>query len=137
MLIRTKVTPTTQTEALAAVLAGCGTNVDNCMQCGKCSATCPASSRIDILPHQVVRLLQAGQVEKVAASQTIWSCASCFACSARCPRQVDPARLIEAVRLSVVRKAGGSYLKADALPALADEAMPQQALVSALRKYSK
>ena len=136
-MIRAKVTPDPKKEALETILEISGTKVANCMQCGKCSATCPASSRMDMLPHQAVRLLQAGQVERVAASQTIWQCVSCFACSARCPRQVDPARLIEAVRLSVMRKAGGNRLLADEVPALADEAMPQQALVSALRKFSK
>ena len=50
---------------------------------------------------------------------------------------VDPARLIEAVRLSVIRQQGANRLNIDKLPAAIDEMMPQQALVSALRKYNK
>ena len=114
-----------------------GTSWKNCMQCGKCSASCPAADRMDILPHQVVRLLQTGEVQRIAESKTIWSCASCFTCSERCPRQVDPARLIEAVRLTVIRPSGGNYLKVDDVPAVMDEAMPQQAVVSGFRKYNK
>lgn len=137
VMVRTKVTPDTHNAALDEILDISGGKPADCMQCGKCSATCPATKRMDILPHQAVRLLQLGQAARVAKSGMIWQCVSCFACSARCPRSVDPARLIEAVRLAVARRAGGDYLKTDEVPLLADEAMPQQALVSALRKYSK
>ena len=50
---------------------------------------------------------------------------------------VEPAKLIEAVRLLAIREKGANHLKADDSPALADEELPQQAVVSALRKYSK
>ena len=55
----------------------------------------------------------------------------------RCPRQVEPARLVEAVRLKVIRQAGKNHLLPDQIPGLLDPDMPQQALVSALRKYGK
>ena len=31
--------------------------VANCMQCGKCSASCPATDGMDILPHQLFGLV--------------------------------------------------------------------------------
>ena len=37
----------------------------------------------------------------------------------------------------VVRKKDGNHLTPDAIPALLDDDMPQQALMSALRKYAK
>ena len=55
----------------------------------------------------------------------------------RCPRDVKPAKLIEAVRLMVIRSQGGNYLSPDEIPELLDPELPQQLLVSAFRKYSK
>ena len=54
-----------------------------------------------------------------------------------CPRDVKPAKLIEAVRLMVIRQRGGNYLSPDEVPELLDEELPQQLLASAFRKYSK
>lgn len=48
-----------------------------------------------------------------------------------------PAKLIEAVRLSVIRQKGENYLSPDEIPALLDDETPQQLLMSAFRKYRK
>ena len=108
-----------------------------CMKCGKCSATCPAFDEMDYHPHQFVDMVDKGQIEKLARSQSIYRCLSCFACVERCPRNVEPAELIEAVRLAVIRQQGMDHMRPDDLPALLDDKMPQQALVSAMRKYRK
>lgn len=50
---------------------------------------------------------------------------------------MEPSKLIEAVRLMVIRQQGMNHMKPDDLPAKLDEEMPQQALVAAMRKYSK
>ena len=55
----------------------------------------------------------------------------------RCPRNVEPAKLVEALRLMVIRRQGANHLTPDDIPAQLDDDIPQQALVSALRKYSK
>ena len=60
-----------------------------------------------------------------------------MACLQRCPRSVEPAKLIEAVRLAVVRQQDQNYLKAEEIPELLDENLPQQAIVSAFRKFKK
>jgi len=114
-----------------------GQRIHDCIQCGKCSASCPASEGMDILPHQVIRLLQTGELDKVTQSKTIWSCASCFTCSERCPRDIDIANVLEAVRLIVLRRTGESRLKADDVFGKIDDKMPQQAIVSGFRKYNK
>ena len=108
-----------------------------CMKCGKCSASCPAAGSMDILPHQFASYVNEGKIEPLMASQTIWKCLSCFACVQRCPRDVKPAKLIEAVRLLVIRQQGQNYLSPDEIPDLWDEELPQQLLASAFRKYSK
>ena len=114
-----------------------GVNTRKCMKCGKCSATCPAYEEMDIRPHQFVSYVENGDIEPLLNSTTIWKCLSCFACVERCPRDVKPAKLIEAVRQMVVRQRGGNYLSPNEVPELLDEELPQQLLASAFRKYSK
>ena len=114
-----------------------GVNPCKCMKCGKCSATCPAFDEMDIKPHQFVSYVQSGNVEALAESKSLWKCLSCFACVERCPRNVQPGRIIDAARQLVVRQRGGSYLTADEIPALLDEELPQQLLVSAYRRYKR
>ena len=82
-------------------------------------------------------MVEKGQIDKLMASPSIYKCLSCYACLERCPRGVEPAKLVEAVRLLVIRQQGQNHLKADDIPALLDEDLPQQAIVTALRKYSK
>ena len=114
-----------------------GVNPRLCMKCGKCTATCPAFDEMDISPHQFVNLVEKGQFEKLLQSKTIWNCLSCFACVERCPRTVEPANLIEAVRLALIRQQGMNHLKPEQIPQCLDENLPQQAITSAFRKYSK
>lgn len=114
-----------------------GVDTKKCMKCGKCSASCPAYEEMDIRPHQFVSYVQNGDVKALLESKSIWKCLSCFACVERCPRDVKPAKLIEAVRLMVIRERGGNYLTPDEVPELLDEELPQQLLASAFRKYSK
>ena len=119
------------------VLRSSGVNPLKCMRCGKCSATCPAYDEMEYHPHQFVDMVEEGDIETLMKSKSIYQCLSCFACVDRCPRGVEPAKLVEALRLAVVRQKGMNHLKADDIPALLDDEMPQQAIVSALRKYAK
>ena len=114
-----------------------GVNPKKCMKCGKCSATCPAFDEMEYHPHQFVSMVESGDIEPLLNSESLYKCLSCFACVDRCPRGVEPAKLVEAVRLSVIRKQGQNRLLADNVPAIIDEDVPQQLLVSAFRKYSK
>ncbi len=114
-----------------------GVNPRKCMKCGKCTAACPAYDRMEYHPHQFVDMVQSGRVEELMASRGIYTCLSCFACVERCPRNVEPAHIIEAVRLAVIRQQGGNHMKPDQIPGLLEEDLPQQAITSALRKYSK
>lgn len=119
------------------IIRSSGVNPKKCMRCGKCSATCPAYDEMEYHPHQFVYMVESGDIEPLLNSESLYRCLSCFACIDRCPRGVEPAKLVEAVRLAAVRKQGANHLKADDIPALLDEDIPQQALVSAFRKYSK
>lgn len=113
------------------------TDVKKCMKCGKCSARCPSFTEMDIKPHQFVSYLADGKIEKLLESKSIWTCLSCMACVERCPRGVAPQSVIEAIRDVVVRKSGANGLKAEDIPPMLDENVPQQLLVAAYRKYNK
>lgn len=113
------------------------TDVKKCMKCGKCSGRCPAFHEMDIKPHQFVSMLAQGKISELLESKSIWVCLSCMACVERCPRGVAPAAVIEAVRESVIRAQGANGIKAEDIPPIVDEQIPQQLLVSAYRKYNK
>lgn len=70
-----------------------------CYQCGKCSGGCPVAEQMDIMPRQVMRLLQLGLVEEALHSKAIWLCAGCDTCSTRCPKGVDIAKVMETLRI--------------------------------------
>ena len=119
------------------ILRMSGVNPRKCMKCGKCTGTCPSYDEMEFHPHQFVYMVESGDIEPLMASKSIYKCLTCFACVERCPRQVEPAKLIEAVRLAVIRQQGQNHLKPDDIPALLDEDLPQQAIVTAMRKYAK
>ena len=114
-----------------------GVDPKKCMKCGKCSATCPAYDEMEYHPHQFVSLVRKGRIEELMNSKSIYLCLSCFACIERCPRNVEPAKLIEAVRLAVVRQQGMSHMTPGDVPSKLDPDLPQQAIVTAMRKYNK
>jgi heterodisulfide reductase subunit C len=114
-----------------------GVNPLKCMKCGKCSASCPSYNEMDIKPHQFVSFVQNGDIEALVNSKSLYKCLSCFACIERCPRSVQPGKLIDAARQLVIRQKGQQYLSADEIPALLDDETPQQLLMSAFRKYRR
>ena len=114
-----------------------GANPLKCMKCGKCSASCPAFDEMDIKPHQFVSYVINENIDALVQSKSLWKCLSCFACVERCPRDVQPGRIIDAARQLVVRQRGQAYLSADEIPELLDPELPQQLLVSAFRRYRR
>ena len=114
-----------------------GSDVSKCMRCGKCSATCPAYDEMEYHPHQFVNMVESGDIEPLMGSQSLYKCLSCFACIDRCPRSVQPAKVVEAVRLLKTRQQGANHMTANDVPAIVDEDTPQQLLVSVFRKYTK
>ena len=119
------------------ILRMSGASVQKCMRCGKCSGTCPSYDEMEYHPHEFVYMVERGDVEKLLKSESIYKCLTCFACVERCPRGVEPAKVIEAVRVEAVREQGKNHLKPDQIPELLDEEVPGQLLMMALRKYAK
>ena len=119
------------------ILETSGVNPKKCMVCGKCSGTCPNYYSMEYHPHQFVQMVENGEIEPLLKSKSIYTCLSCFACLERCPRQVEPAKLIDAVRTVVERERGPLHLDPVQVPEKLDEETPQQLLMSAFRKYRK
>ncbi|MDY6844813.1 MAG: 4Fe-4S dicluster domain-containing protein [Thermodesulfobacteriota bacterium] len=81
-----------------SVVESVGDEIFSCYQCFKCSAGCPVSFAMDLLPHQIIRAVQFDLREKVLSSGTIWVCASCETCTTRCPNNIDIAEIMDVLR---------------------------------------
>ena len=119
------------------VLRMSGVNPVKCMRCGKCSGTCPSYDEMEYHPHQFVYMVETGDIDTLMKSDSVYKCLSCFACVERCPRGVEPAKVVEAVRLAAIRQQNNNRMTANDVPAIIEDDTPQQLLVSAFRKYTK
>jgi heterodisulfide reductase subunit C2 len=114
-----------------------GQRLASCYQCGRCSAGCPVVEEMDIVPSEVIRLLQLGQVDDVLGSKTIWVCASCLQCASRCPKGVEFSNICDALRAIVLRaRLSKPRVDADEVAPLMVSDAPQMGVVGALRKLN-
>ncbi len=73
-------------------------DMEICMQCGACSASCPLSSGTHTFPRKFYRYLQLGLKDKLLASAEPWLCYYCGECNKSCPRGAEPAETMMASR---------------------------------------
>ena len=72
-----------------------------CINCGTCTAICPAAEFYQYDPRQIVDIVQSkddAEIEKLLKSETIWYCGECMSCITRCPRKNAPGLVIMALR---------------------------------------
>jgi heterodisulfide reductase subunit C len=72
-----------------------------CMNCGVCTAICPAAEFYDYDPRKIVDAVQTRDDTKISdllKSETIWYCGECMSCKTRCPRGNAPGLIIMALR---------------------------------------
>ncbi len=112
-----------------------GQNVNKCMQCGMCTGSCPMTAGMDKYPRLVMRMAHLGLREYLSRHNTPWVCASCHGCSVNCPRGIDIAKVMEALRLLSLRT-NTNYIEPSELPHELFHDCPQIALVSAFRKLT-
>lgn len=62
---------------------------------------------MDLLPHEVMKLVQYGQEDRILGSSTIWLCASCETCSTRCPNEIDIAGVMDGLRRAALAEGKG------------------------------
>ncbi|MBP5327201.1 MAG: 4Fe-4S dicluster domain-containing protein [Bacteroidales bacterium] len=71
------------------------------MNCGVCTAVCPAAEFYDYDPRRICDSVQRGdeaEIENLLKSDTIWYCGQCMSCKTRCPRGNVPGELINVLR---------------------------------------
>ena len=93
--------------------------LETCIQCGTCSGLCPLSIYMDYTPRQVMELTRSDFKQEVLRSTTIWLCASCYACTVECPRQIRITDIMYALKQRAIRE--GIYPKHFPIPILAKE----------------
>jgi heterodisulfide reductase subunit C len=91
----------------------------SCIQCGTCSGTCPLSVYMAHSPRQIMALVRADFKDEVLQSNSIWLCASCYACTTECPREIRVTDIMYALKLRAIRE--GAYPKHFPIPILAKE----------------
>lgn len=72
-----------------------------CMNCGICTAICPAAGFFEYDPRSIAVTVQSGNdhdIKVLLESDTIWYCGQCLSCKTRCPRNNCPGLIISALR---------------------------------------
>lgn len=79
--------------------------LNGCLNCGICTATCPAAHYYDFSPREIVQLLWTENLEGIydAMQEKIWSCAQCYTCAARCPFGNSPGGLVMIMRETAIK----------------------------------
>jgi heterodisulfide reductase subunit C1 len=73
----------------------------SCMNCGVCTAICPAAEFYDYDPRLIAGIVQSKddvKIEELLKSETIWYCGECMSCKTRCPRGNTVGLVIMALR---------------------------------------
>lgn len=73
----------------------------SCMNCGVCTAICPAAEFYDYDPRILIGIVQTKdneKIEELLKSEIIWYCGECMSCKTRCPRGNCPGLVIMALR---------------------------------------
>jgi heterodisulfide reductase subunit C1 len=72
-----------------------------CINCGTCTAICPAAHFYEYDPRILVDTVQHGNEDDILAlleSDTIWYCGECLSCKTRCPRNNTPGYIVQSLR---------------------------------------
>lgn len=81
-----------------------GQPLDRCYQCQKCTAGCQVGDYLDLLPNQIIRLIQFGCKDELLNSTAIWLCVNCETCGARCPNDISISAVTDVLREMAVEE---------------------------------
>jgi heterodisulfide reductase subunit C len=109
-----------------------GQSLAACYQCGTCTATCPFSAAMEVQPDALIGRLRFG-LPDVLEPNTCWVCVGCEACTVRCPRAIDVARVMAALR-QIQLQSTGDRLALAQLSAATLRELPPIALVASTRR---
>jgi quinone-modifying oxidoreductase subunit QmoC len=106
-----------------------GENLLGCIQCGTCAGSCPVSPYMDLTPREIIAMTRAGFKREVLGSRTIWLCASCYACTVACPKQIRITDIMYALKRQAIQE--GRHPKRFPITVLAREFYKQ------VRRYGR
>jgi len=73
-----------------------------CIQCGKCTGGCPVARKTDLNIRTLIYHMLVDSDMDVDLHEELWDCTACFTCVERCPKDVQPAELVIALRGELV-----------------------------------
>jgi heterodisulfide reductase subunit C len=85
---------------------------------------------MDLPPTRLLRLLQLGMIDAALRAESIWQCVSCQTCSTRCPKSVDCAGVMDALRHT-------AFEQGDATPAQQRVMLFQKAFLDNIRRNGR
>jgi len=75
-----------------------GSRLNQCMQCGNCSAVCSLAPAHKPFPRKEMIWSGWGLKSRLMGNVDIWLCYQCGDCSSHCPRDIKPSDVISALR---------------------------------------
>lgn len=82
-----------------------GGSIATCVQCGTCTSSCPVEAyEPSFNVRRLIARVKLGLHEDVLSDPALWACTRCFACVARCPKDVQPGEIVEALRSLALRE---------------------------------
>jgi len=74
-------------------------NIFKCIQCGACASVCPvARSGYKFYCKNIIKKIQIGDIDEILEDISPWACIFCYRCNDICPKNVNPADVIFALR---------------------------------------
>ncbi|MBF0559982.1 MAG: 4Fe-4S dicluster domain-containing protein [Nitrospirae bacterium] len=83
---------------LHEIMERSGQNLPACYQCRRCAAGCPVGVEAGVTPDRLIRMILLGDREEAMNNLLVWKCLSCFTCGARCPNNIQTARITETLK---------------------------------------
>ncbi len=93
--------------------------IDDCIQCGTCSSSCPMAVYMDYPPRKIIAMIKNGFREEALRSFTIWLCPSCYTCQVRCPAKIKITDVMYALKRKAIEEK--IYPSRFSIPVLAKE----------------
>jgi len=78
-----------------------GDGLKSCINCGICTAICPAAEFYDYDPRVIMDKVQSKDdnvIKELLKGEKIWYCGQCMSCKTRCPRGNAPGVVIQVLR---------------------------------------
>lgn len=82
-----------------------GEAIQKCFQCAVCVANCPIRAiETGYNPRRIIKMTLLGMKDRVLSEEFIWLCSVCFLCQERCPQEVRPPEVMNAIKNLAVKE---------------------------------